>query len=183
MSGMGHKPVPIPENVTITQAAGRLDVTGAKGSLQVPLDAAVTVDVGADGVTITRPDDTRRSKAVQGLVRALVANAVQGVSAGFAKVLEINGIGYRAEGAGNVVRLNLGFSHPIFYQLPDGVTAKVERQTQITIEGIDKQLVGEVAASIRRLRPPEPYKGKGVRYAGEQVRRKAGKTAAGAGAG
>ena len=125
MSGMGHKPVPIPENVTITQAAGRLDVTGAKGNLQVPLDAAVTVDVGADGVTITRPDDTRRSKAVQGLVRALVANAVQGVSAGFAKVLEINGVGYRAEGAGNVVRLNLGFSHPIFYRLPDGVTANV----------------------------------------------------------
>lgn len=176
MAGVGHKPVPIPENVRIAHVADRLTVEGEKGKLQVPVDTTLSVDIATDNLTVNRPNDTRRSKAMQGLARALIANAVRGVSSGFSKVLEIQGVGYRADVMGDVVQLSLGFSHPIFYQLPHGISARVERQTQITIEGIDKQLVGEVAASIRRLRPPEPYKGKGVRYANEHVRKKAGKT-------
>jgi large subunit ribosomal protein L6 len=181
MAGVGHKPVPLPDTVKVSYDQGTLTVEGPKGVLQVPVDAALSVEVTPSGVLLTRADDSRRAKARQGLIRTLVANAVQGVSTGFSKVLEINGVGYRADAVKDIIQLSLGFSHPIFSQLPAGVSAKVERQTQITIEGVDKQLVGEVAASIRRLRPPEPYKGKGIKYGDEHVRRKAGKTAVAAG--
>jgi large subunit ribosomal protein L6 len=181
MAGVGHKPVPLPDTVKVSYDQGTLTVEGPKGVLQVPVDAALSVEVTPSGVLLTRADDSRRAKARQGLIRTLVANAVQGVSTGFSKVLEINGVGYRADAVKDIIQLSLGFSHPIFFQLPVGVSAKVERQTQITIEGVDKQLVGEVAASIRRLRPPEPYKGKGIKYGDEHVRRKAGKTAVAAG--
>ena len=181
MPGVGHKPVAIPDKVKISYDQGTLTAEGPKGKLLVSVDSALSVDVTAESVTLSRSDDTRRSKALQGLVRKLVANAVQGVSVGYSKVLEINGVGYRADAAKGALQLSLGFSHPILFQLPDGVSAAVDRQTQITIEGIDKQLVGEVAASIRRLRPPEPYKGKGIKYSDEHIRRKAGKTAVAAG--
>ena len=181
MAGVGHKPVPLPDTVKVSYDQGTLTAEGPKGVLQVPVDAMLSVEVTPSGVLLTRADDSRRAKARQGLIRTLVANAVQGVSTGFSKVLEINGVGYRADAVKDIIQLSLGFSHPIFFQLPAGVSAKVERQTQITIEGVDKQLVGEVAASIRRLRPPEPYKGKGIKYGDEHVRRKAGKTAVAAG--
>ena len=181
MSGVGHKPVLLPDAVKVSCDQGTLTAEGPKGVLQVPVDAALSVEITTSSVLLIRADDSRRSKARQGLTRKLVANAVQGVSTGFSKVLEINGVGYRADAVKDILQLNLGFSHPIFFQLPTGVSAKVDRQTQITIEGVDKQLVGEVAASIRRLRPPEPYKGKGIKYIDEHVRRKAGKTAVAAG--
>ncbi len=177
MAGVGHKPVPLPDTVKISYAQGILTAEGPKGVLDVPVDAALSVEMTASSVVVTRPDDSRRSRARQGLFRKLIANAIHGVSNGFSKVLEINGVGYRADAVKDILQLNLGFSHPIFFQLPAGISAKVDRQSQITIEGVDKQLVGEVAASIRRLRPPEPYKGKGIKYADEHVRRKAGKTA------
>ena len=181
MSGVGHKPITLPDAVKISHVQETLTAEGPKGVLQVPVDATLSVEITTASVMLSRPDDSRRSKARQGLTRKLVANAVQGVSTGFSKVLEINGVGYRADAVKGILHLSLGFSHPIFFQLPAGISAKVDRQTQITIEGIDKQLVGEVAASIRRLRPPEPYKGKGIKYVDEHVRRKAGKTAVAAG--
>ncbi len=128
-------------------------------------------------VVVTRLEESRQARALHGLTRKLIANMVQGVSKGFSRTLEISGVGYRAEVRGNVVQFSLGFSHPIVFQLPSGIQAKVERQTVVTLEGVDKQLLGEVAAAMRRLRPPEPYKGKGIKYAEEKIRRKAGKTA------
>jgi large subunit ribosomal protein L6 len=128
---------------------------------------------------VRRRDDSRRARSVHGLTRKLVANMVQGAGAGFTKVLEITGVGYRAEARGQVLYLTLGYSHPIAYQLPPGITAKVERQVVVTLEGGDRELLGQTAAAIRRLRPPEPYKGKGVKYSTETIRRKAGKAAAG----
>jgi large subunit ribosomal protein L6 len=133
------------------------------------------------GAVLSRSDDTREQRAAQGLVRSLLNNLVTGVSVGFTRDLELEGVGYRAETKGNEVHLSLGFSHPIVYTLPEGVSATSERQNAITLSGADKQLVGEVAAGIRKLRPPEPYKGKGIRYAGEYVRRKAGKAGASGG--
>jgi large subunit ribosomal protein L6 len=128
---------------------------------------------------VQRHDDTRRARSVHGLTRKLVANMVQGAGAGFTKVLEITGVGYRAEARGQLLYLTLGYSHPIAYQLPKGITAKVDRQVVVTLEGGDRELLGQTAAAIRRLRPPEPYKGKGVKYSTETIRRKAGKAAAG----
>ena len=183
MSGLGHKPVAIPDKVKVVHDLETLTAEGPKGKLHVAVDPVLVVEIADGAVTLSRADESRRSKELLGLTRRLIANALQGVSAGFSRILEINGVGYRADTAKNIIQLSLGFSHPIFFQLPPGVSAQVDRQTRITIDGIDKQLVGEVAASIRRLRPPEPYKGKGIRYADEKVRRKAGKTAASASAG
>jgi large subunit ribosomal protein L6 len=131
-------------------------------------------------VLVKRRDDSRRARSVHGLMRVLIDNMVQGVGKGFTRVLEINGVGYRAEARGNVLFLTLGYSHPIAFQLPAGITAKVERQVVVRLEGADRELLGQVAAGIRKLRPPEPYKAKGVKYAEERIRRKAGKAAAGA---
>jgi large subunit ribosomal protein L6 len=177
MAGIGRLPVPIPEKVQVVENAGTITVQGPKGKLAFAIDPVLAVQLTNGTVVVSPREESRRAKALHGLTRKLIANMVEGVSKGFTRSLEISGVGYRAEVRGNGLQLSLGFSHPIFFQLPQEVQAKVERQTVITLEGIDKQLLGEIAASIRRLRPPEPYKGKGVKYAEEKVRRKAGKTA------
>ena len=180
MAGIGRWPVPIPDKVKVSESGGQVTVQGPKGKLEYAFDPEVAVQVDNAQVTVTRKAESSRAKALHGMTRKLIANMVEGVSKGFTSVLEISGVGYRAEVKGNAVHCTLGYSHPIVFQLPPGVQAKVERQTQVTFEGSDKQLLGEVAAAFRRLRPPEPYKGKGIKYATEKVRRKAGKTAAGA---
>ena len=180
MSRIGKLPVPIPQGVKVHVADGRLRVEGPKGKLERSLESGVTVKVEPSAVVVMRDDDTRRGRSVHGLTRVLVSNMVQGVGKGFSRVLEINGVGYRAEARGNVLFLTLGYSHPIAFQLPAGITARVERQVVVTLEGADRELLGQVTAAIRELRPPEPYKGKGVKYTEEKIRRKAGKAAAGA---
>jgi len=177
MAGIGRLPVPVPDKVQVIESAGTVTVQGPKGKLVFPLDSALAVQMTNGTVVVMPREESRRAKSLHGLTRKLIANMVEGVSKGFTRSLEINGVGYRAEARGTAIQLSLGFSHPILFQLPPGVQAKVERQTMVTLEGIDKQLLGEVAAAIRRLRPPEPYKGKGVKYAEEKIRRKAGKTA------
>ncbi len=162
---------------------GALSVVGPKGQLGLAVPAAITMQLEGSTLVVARRGDSKREKALHGLTRKLAANMVRGVSKGFTRTLEINGVGYRAEVKGNALSLSLGYSHPVVYQLPAGVAAKVERQVLITLEGADRQLLGNVAAEIRRLRPPEPYKGKGIKYAEEVIRRKAGKAAAGASAG
>lgn len=177
MPGIGRWPVPIPDKVNLSEQAGMITAEGPKGKLELSLDPCLSVDIADGQVAVSRQDESRKAKAMHGLTRKLIANMIQGVSSGFSRMLEINGVGYRADGSGDTITFTLGFSHPIIFQLPPGVEAKIERQTQITLESIDKQLLGEVAAAIRRLRPPDPYKAKGVKYAEEQIRRKAGKTA------
>jgi len=177
MAGVGRWPVPIPEKVKVAERTGRVTVQGPKGNLELAIGPALAVQVLDGTVVVTRLEESRQARALHGLTRKLIANMVQGVSKGFTRTLEISGVGYRAEVRGNVVQFSLGFSHPIVFQLPSGIQAKVERQTVVTLEGVDKQLLGEVAAAMRRLRPPEPYKGKGIKYAEEKIRRKAGKTA------
>jgi large subunit ribosomal protein L6 len=180
MSRVGKLPITVPTGIKVHVADGRVRVEGPKGKLERRIDPEVTVAVEGAAVVVKRRDDSRRARSVHGLMRELVNNMVQGVGKGFTRVLEINGVGYRAEARGNLLFLTLGYSHPIAYQLPAGVTAKVERQVVVTLEGADRELVGQVAAAIRELRPPEPYKAKGVKYAEEHIRRKAGKAAAGA---
>lgn len=177
MAGIGRLPVPVPDKVQVVESARTVTVQGPKGKLALPLDPALAIQMTNGTVVVMAREESRRAQSLHGLTRKLIANMVEGVSRGFTRSLEINGVGYRAEARGNAIQLSLGFSHPILFQLPPGVQAKVERQTMVTLEGIDKQLLGEVAAAIRRLRPPEPYKGKGVKYAEEKIRRKAGKTA------
>ena len=176
MSRIGKKPVQLPSEVTVELKDGVVTVTGPKGSLaqKLPPDISVVVENSVANVTIER--ESKRARAFQGLARSLLANMVTGVSTGISKGLEIIGIGYRAEIDGRVLVLNLGYSHPVRYQLPEGITAEIEKNTLITIRGIDKRLIGQVAAEIRRVRGAEPYKGKGIRYAGEQIKRKAGKS-------
>jgi large subunit ribosomal protein L6 len=180
MSRIGRLPITGPSGVTVEQSAGEVRVRGPKGQLAQRLPAGITMEVQGPSLRFARGDDSSRMRAIHGLARQLVANMIEGVTKGFTRVLEITGVGYRADARGNLLWLTLGYSHPIAYQLPPGVTAKVDKQVTVTLEGSDRQLLGEVAAAIRGLRPPEPYKGKGVRYAGEHVRRKAGKAAAGA---
>jgi large subunit ribosomal protein L6 len=180
MSRIGRLPITVPGGVTVEQAGGEVRVKGPKGQLAQRLPSGIRMEAQGTTLRFTRSDDTNRMRGVHGLARQLVANMVEGVTKGFTRVLEITGVGYRADARGNILWLTLGFSHPIAYQLPKGVTAKVDKQVTVTLEGSDRQLLGEVAAAIRGLRPPEPYKGKGVRYAGERIRRKAGKAAAGA---
>lgn len=158
-------------------ADGLLRVEGPKGKLQQRVPENVTVEAVDGSVRVTRGGDDRQARALHGLTQRLVANMVTGVSAGFNQVLEINGVGYRADVRGQTIQFSLGYSHPIIYQLPAGVQAKVDKQVTITLEAADRQLLGEVAAQIRSLRPPEPYKGKGIKYAEETIRRKAGKAA------
>src|SRR5215475_8003401 len=180
MSRIGRLPIPIPDNVKVHVADGTVRVEGPKGTLTRTLEPEVTISVEGKTATVQRRDDSRRARSVHGLTRKLIANMVQGAGSGFSKVLEITGVGYRAEARGDALYLTLGYSHPILYRLPPGITAKVERQVVVTLEGGDRELLGQTAAAIRRLRPPEPYKGKGVKYGGEHIRRKAGKAAAGA---
>jgi large subunit ribosomal protein L6 len=179
MSRIGRLALQVPQGVKVHVADGRVRVEGPRGALERRVEPEITVVVEGTTVSVKRGDDTRRSRSLHGLTRQLVADMVIGVGKGFTRVLEINGVGYRAEVRAEGLYLTLGYSHPIAFQLPKGITAKVERQVIVTLEGADRELLGQVAAAIRELRPPEPYKGKGVKYAEEKIRRKAGKSAAG----
>ncbi|HUY26594.1 MAG TPA: 50S ribosomal protein L6 [Candidatus Binataceae bacterium] len=179
MSRIGRLPVKLEKGVKAEMAGATLKVEGPKGKLEHRLESGFTVEINGAELIVKRPGDSSQQRALHGLTRKLVANMAEGVSRGFSKVLEINGVGYRAEVKGNQINLSLGYSHPIVYQLPPGVSAKVERQVLITLESADRQLLGSVASEVRELRPPEPYKGKGIKYATETIRRKAGKAAAG----
>jgi large subunit ribosomal protein L6 len=177
MSRIGKKPVSIPEGVSVDIAPGRVSVNGPKGELSQELSQEMAVAVDDGVLEVTRPSDRAPHRALHGLTRSLIANMVEGVTDGFSKQLEIQGVGYRARLQGKSLELSVGYSHPVSIPAPDGIEFEVPQSTQIIIRGIDKQLVGETAARIRRVRPPEPYKGKGIRYAGEHVRRKVGKRA------
>jgi len=177
MSRIGRKPIPIPDGVSIEKVPGGVRVKGPKGTLEERLPAAIEMEVADGQVTFQRGEDTVENRGLHGLARALVGNMVQGVVTPFAKELEIQGVGYRAEASGKKLTLLLGFSHPVEMEVPEGLSVKVDRNVIVRIEGIDRQKVGQFAANIRSLRPPEPYKGKGVRYIDEQVRRKVGKAA------
>jgi large subunit ribosomal protein L6 len=177
MSRIGNKPVEIPDKVKVNiDDAGAVSVEGPKGKLQWKLPRDIRASVEDNRVSLVRAAETRSVKALHGLSRSLVHNMVQGVSEGFTKQLEIEGVGFRAAVQGSTLNLSLGFSHPVPFSIPKDIKITVTDNTKIKIEGVDKKLVGQVAADIRRFYPPEPYKGKGVRYAGEQIRRKEGKT-------
>ncbi len=176
MSRVGKLPITIPKGVNVTLADSIITVKGPKGTLARPLPGTLNVEIGAEAIEFKRQDDSIQSRATHGLVRALVHNMVKGVSEGFTRGLEIQGTGYRAEVQGNTLNLSLGYSHPVQFPLPEGVKATVERTNLIRLEGIDIEVLGQTAARIRALRPVEPYKGKGVRYTGEHVHRKVGKT-------
>ncbi|MCC6765001.1 MAG: 50S ribosomal protein L6 [Deltaproteobacteria bacterium] len=175
MSRVGKQSIAVPGGVTVSVEPGVVRVKGPKGTLSAAVSPLVEVKVEGSTVNVGRREDSRDARSVHGLTRKLVGNMVTGVSEGFRRVLEINGVGYRAEAKGNALQLALGYSHPILFQLPQGVQAKVDKQTVVTLEGADRQVLGETAAAIRKLRPPEPYKGKGIKYAEEKIRRKAGK--------
>jgi large subunit ribosomal protein L6 len=178
MSRIGRAPIPVPSGVTVTVDGDSVTVKGPQGTLERRVPAAITVAQDGDTLVVTRPDDERENRALHGLTRSLVANMVSGVTQGFTQELEIVGVGYRATAKGpGALELALGFSHPVPVQAPEGITFEVPVPTRIIIKGIDKEKVGQVAADIRKIRKPEPYKGKGVRYAGERVLRKAGKAA------
>ncbi len=183
MSRIGRLPVKLEKGVKAQVQGETVRLEGPKGKLEMKLQPGFAVEIKDSELSVKRPGDSRQQRAWHGLTRKLIANMAEGVAKGFTRVLEINGVGYRAEVKGSAINLSLGYSHPIVYQLPPGVTAKVERQVVITLEGADRQLLGTVAAQIRELRPPEPYKGKGIKYATETIRRKAGKAAAGSAAG
>jgi len=176
MSRIGKKPVTIPSGVTVSLSGSTVAVKGPKGELTRSLPGEMRVTQGDGVLTVERPSDIGRHRALHGLTRSLLQNMVDGVTAGFTKELEIQGVGYKAEERPTGVRLVVGYSHPVEYDAPAGIAIKVETPTKVRVEGIDKELVGQVAAELRRVRPPEPYKGKGIRYVGEHVRRKAGKT-------
>jgi large subunit ribosomal protein L6 len=177
MSRIGKLPVAVPNGVDVTIDGRTVTVKGPKGTLTHTVAEPIAVDRDDDGtIHVTRPDDERYSRAMHGLSRTLVNNLVVGVTAGYEKRMEIHGVGYRVALKGSTLEFALGYSHPVSVAAPDGITFVVENPTRFTVKGIDKQLVGEIAANIRKLRKPDPYKGKGVRYAGENIRRKVGKT-------
>jgi large subunit ribosomal protein L6 len=177
MSRIGRQPVPIPEGVQIDLEPGHVSVKGPKGELAQRVNPDMKLQIEDGTLTVARPTERGEHRALHGLTRSLIANMVQGVTEGFEKRLEIQGVGYRARLQGKALELNVGFSHTVSVSAPEGIDFEVPQPTQVIVRGIDKQLVGETAARIRRVRPPEPYKGKGIRYAGEQVRRKVGKRA------
>jgi large subunit ribosomal protein L6 len=177
MSRIGKKPIPLPSGVKV-QIGEHLEVTGPKGKLSVPIPEGITIEQSAGKLEIKRASDSHA--ALHGLTRALAANAVQGVSGGFTRELDIVGIGYRADVKGNIATFTLGYSHPIEFLLPPGVELKIDKQTHLVLTGFDRQMLGQVAANMRELRPPDPYKNKGVRYTGEALRKKVGKTGASA---
>ena len=177
MSRIGKQPIAIPEGVTVDVGPGRVSVNGPKGELSQDVNPDMGVSVDDGTVSVTRPTDRGEHRALHGLTRSLIANMVEGVTDGFTKTLEIQGVGYRARLQGKSLDLSVGYSHTVTMPAPDGIEFEVPQPTQVIVRGIDKQLVGETAARIRRLRPPEPYKGKGIRYEGEHVRRKVGKRA------
>jgi large subunit ribosomal protein L6 len=175
MSRIGKKPVPVPGGVTATVDGQEIKVKGPKGELSHVLVDQVIAKMGDDGIGIGMVEDNKDSRAMWGMSRTIVANLVTGVTEGFSKTLEINGVGYRAAMKGQALQLQLGFSHDVDFEIPKGIEISCPKPTEIVVSGIDKQLVGQVAAEIRRYRPPEPYKGKGVKYAGEYILRKEGK--------
>src|SRR5207237_9886167 len=177
MSRIGRKPVALPKGVTAQIDGHKITVKGPKGEISRVLHADMLLALEDGTVTVKRPSDEAQHKALHGLTRTLVANMVEGVTKGFSKSLEIQGVGYKAEPKPFGVQVTVGFSHPVPYHAPKGIKISVENNVVMKIEGMDKELVGQVAAELRAIRPPEPYKGKGIRYVGEQVRRKAGKTA------
>jgi large subunit ribosomal protein L6 len=177
MSRIGRKPIPVPDGVTVSLDPGVVSVKGPKGELRQGVDRAMKIALDDATLTVERPTDRGPHRALHGLTRSLIANMVEGVTAGYEKRLEIQGVGFRARLQGKNLDLSVGFSHTVGIEAPEGIEFEVPQQTVVIVRGIDKQLVGETAARIRRVRPPEPYKGKGIRYAGEQVRRKAGKRA------
>ena len=176
MSRVGKKPINIPDKVKVTYSDKTVTVQGEKGKLTRTIHPEIDLQIEEGVITVLMIREDRKVRALQGMTRSLVDNMVTGVSKGFERILEINGIGYRAETKGNIVVFNLGFSHPINYDLPDGISAEVDKNNAVKLAGIDKELLGHVASSMRRLRPPEPYKGKGIKYAEETIRKKAGKT-------
>lgn len=175
MSRIGKLPIAIPSGVKVSLDGNKMTVNGPKGTLSQDLHERMTIAVETEQISVTRPTDEKQDCALHGLTRSLINNMVVGVTAGFQKDLEINGVGYRAEVSGKVLTLSLGYSHPVVYELPEGITVEVEKQTKLSVKGIDKQLVGSAAAKIRSFREPEPYKGKGIKYADEHIVRKAGK--------
>jgi large subunit ribosomal protein L6 len=175
MSRIGNKPVDLPEGVDVQVDGTVVTVKGSKGELNRTFHERIGFAIEDGVITVTRPDDTRESKALHGLSRNLLNNMVLGVSDGFSKELEIQGVGYRAALKGRDLELQVGYSHPVLVEAPEGITFEVPEQTRVIVSGIDKEMVGQLAANIRKVRPPEPYKGKGIRYVGEYVRRKAGK--------
>ncbi|MBU4185763.1 MAG: 50S ribosomal protein L6 [Proteobacteria bacterium] len=176
MSRVGKKPIPIPDKTKILYKDGIVTIEGQKGTLSRPIHPSINLEINDDVVSVAMKNNDRNSRALQGLTRSLVANMVIGVNKGFERVLEINGIGYRATLSGNRIIFNLGYSHPIDFDLPEGVSASIERNNIIKLSGIDKEQLGHISAAIRRLRAPEPYKGKGIKYAEEYIHKKAGKT-------
>ena len=178
MSRIGKQPITVPSGVEVTINDHHVGVKGPKGTLEHDVPETITVAREGDDLVVTRPDDERENRSLHGLTRSLVSNMVTGVSAGFTRELEIVGVGYRAAASGpSRLELQLGFSHPVVVDAPEGITFEVPAPTRITVQGFDKQLVGQVAADIRKIRKPEPYKGKGIRYSDERVLRKAGKSA------
>ncbi len=179
MSRIGKIPVKIPDKVKVAVDGLLVKVEGPKGKMAFPFNPRMKVEVGQGEVKVSRPDDSRESKGLHGLTRTLVLNAVNGVTKGYEKSLEISGVGFKAEVRGKEINFTLGYSHPIVFKLPEGITAEVDpKQTKVTVRGVDKHLLGLTAAKIRGLRVPEPYKGKGIKYSNETVRRKEGKTGA-----
>jgi large subunit ribosomal protein L6 len=181
VSRIGKLPVTIPSGVKVAVDSSGVRLEGPKGKLQTTLPPGVEVKVEGNVVRVERRNDERKSRAIHGLTRKLIANMAQGVSQGFSRVLDINGVGYRAEVKGQEIHMTLGYSHPVVFPLPAGISASVERQIIITLTSADRQLLGETAAKIRSLRPPEPYKGKGIKYREELIKRKAGKAVGSAG--
>ncbi len=176
MSRIGKMPISVPKGVKVEWKAPEIKVTGGKTTLTRKLHPKINVEVAADSVQVSPVEQTKECQALWGLSRTLVNNMVQGVSTGFTKILNVNGVGWRSEVEGSVLKLSLGFSHPVNFQLPQGISAQVDAKTnKITLSGADKELLGEVAAKIRAMRKPEPYKGKGIRYEGEKIIRKVGK--------
>lgn len=182
MSRVGRKPIPITAGVKVQKTDHAVKIVGPKGELSATVHPDIGFEIKENQIFVTRSSDGKEHRSLHGLWRALMANMIQGVTQGYAKKLELVGVGYRAEMKGKKLQLLLGFSHPILFAPPEGIKIETPTQTNITISGIDKQLVGQVAAKLRSFRPPEPYKGKGVKYEGEYVRRKAGKAAAATGA-
>ena len=178
MSRVGRKPVSIPSTVKVAVAGGEVRVEGPRGKLQLRFHPRMTVNLKENILSVDRPTNIRTDRALHGLTRSLIQNMVRGVAEGFSKELEIEGIGYKAQLSGRKLILNLGFSHPIEYPIPEGIEIKTPKPTQIVVSGVDRQKVGQVAADIRHFHEPEPYKGKGIRYVGEVIRRKQGKTMA-----
>ncbi len=177
MSRIGKKPVTVPNGVKITQSEGMVKVEGPKGTLSSRLPEGVALKLADGQMTIERTSDDRLARSYHGLVRTLISNMVTGVDTGFQKALEISGVGYRAELAGSTLKLALGFSSPVEYNIPKGINVAIDKQVNLVVSGINKELVGRVASEIRALKKPEPYKGKGIKYVGEYIRRKAGKAA------